>query len=492
MSPTIGLEIHIELKTGRKMFCSCPNNPEEKKPNVNICPICLAHPGTLPTINKKAVEKVIKTGMACHCQISDFSFFERKSYFYPDLPKGFQTSQYQNPLCQNGYLDIQGKKISIQRIHLEEDTAKISHTKNGSLLDFNRAGVPLMELVTEPVIENGEEAKEFAKELQRICRYLDISNADMEKGEMRVEVNISLKNRELKAENQKLGTKVEIKNLNSFRAVERSIDYEIKRQTKVLENGEKVIQETRGWDDFSQKTVSQRIKEESHDYRYFPEPDLLPFKPKEVFDLEEFKNSLGELPYQKREKYLNDFKIPLEQVNSIIDDKKRALFFEKIIDEINNKFININNTNKPIQLAANYFTSDLFGLAQKYNFEISESKIKPKNFASLIVFLLEEKIQTSQAKIILEEMVKTGKSPAEIIEEKGIKKIEGNDLERVIGEVIEENQKAIDDFKKGKSNALQFLIGQTMRKTRGQADINLLREIIKEKIELKIQNSDGK
>jgi len=298
--PTVGLEIHSELKTKSKMFCSCVNDPDEKQANTNVCPICMAHPGTLPVINKEAVKKVIKTGLALNCEISNESKFDRKNYFYPDLPKGYQISQLYMPFCKNGFLEINDspeepppfdqkkgaygvKKIKIREIHLEEDTGKLIHPQGTdySLVDFNRAGVPLMELVTEPDIHSAKEARRFAEELRLILRYLDVSEADMEKGQLRVEVNISLweiakqtQNRTQKHAEEKLGTKVEIKNLNSFRAVEKGIEYEIKRQSEILERGEKVIQETRGWHDTKQITISQREKEESHDYRYFPEPDL--------------------------------------------------------------------------------------------------------------------------------------------------------------------------------------------------------------------------
>lgn len=278
---TIGLEIHAELKTNTKMFCDCKNDPKETRPNINICPICMGHPGTLPVINQKAVELVIKTGLALNCKANEDTFFERKNYFYPDLTKGYQISQYQTPLTKDGYLDIKTdgkqqttKKIRINRVHLEEDTGKLVHPKGAdySLVDFNRVGVPLMELVTEPDISSAKEAGNFARELQLILRYLDASSADMEKGQMRIEVNISI------SKTEKLGTKVEIKNLNSVKSVEKSIEFEIKRQTGLLEKGERIVQETRGWHDIKQETFSQREKEESHDYRYFPEPDLPPLK----------------------------------------------------------------------------------------------------------------------------------------------------------------------------------------------------------------------
>src|SRR3989344_4049771 len=329
--PTIGLEIHVELKTKTKMFCASLNDPNEKRPNVNVCPVCMGHPGTLPVINQEAVRKVLMCGKALNGKLADYSQFDRKNYFYPDLPKGYQISQYKHPLVLGGELEVEIKnqksKIKITRIHLEEDTGRLIHAKDetSSLVDFNRAGVPLMELVTEPCINSGEQARKFAEELRLILRYLDISDADMEKGQMRVEVNISLSESdgggigkltslrtdeegnptEAKFPNsssKKLGIKVEIKNLNSFRSVERAVEYEIKRQTAVLEAGEKVIHETRGWDEDKQKTFSQREKEMAHDYRYFPEPDLPPLKISELdFDL-----SLPELP-EKRKRFKDKY-----------------------------------------------------------------------------------------------------------------------------------------------------------------------------------------
>ena len=331
--PTIGLEIHAELKTNSKMFCSCKNDPDEKRPNYNICPICTAQPGSLPVANEEAIKKVIKTGLALNCKIAEDSKFDRKNYFYPDLPKGYQISQYDQPLCIGGFLNIKGqspsprasadrRKIRITRIHLEEDTGSLMHpegadpirtdgdkspTSNGagySLVNLNRAGIPLMELVTEPDITSGKEAKEFAQELQLILKYLGVSDADMEKGQMRVEVNISISKDPSAGSGQakKLGTKVEIKNLNSFKVVEKAVDFEIKRQEEILESGEKIVQETRGWHDKKEITFSQREKEEAHDYRYFPEPDLPPMH----FDKEyiiKIKTTMPELPEQKKERF---------------------------------------------------------------------------------------------------------------------------------------------------------------------------------------------
>jgi len=522
--PIIGLEIHIELKTKTKMFCSCLNDPFEKHPNINICPVCLAHPGTLPTINQKAVESVLKLGLALNCQISEVSKFDRKNYFYPDLPKGYQISQYDKPLCFGGYLEINSgtfdnqktKKIRIRRIHLEEDTGRLLHMTDDnnddkkqlskvksqrsivSLVDFNRAGVPLMELVTEPDIENGEEAVAFAKELQLILRYLGISDADMEKGQMRVEVNISLTNNQQPTTNNQqpttnnqLGTKVEIKNLNSFRAVGEAINYEIKRQREILEKGEVVKQETRGWDDIKKQTVSQRIKEEAHDYRYFPEPDL-PLLDLTKFDLEELKISIPELPVQKRKRFINEYNLSPSQIEILIDDRDLAQYFEESVSELDTDLRELNmelrgqgdgSREKVIQLLYNYLTSDIKGLINEQKISIKELNITPENLADLIILILKDEISSRLAKDILKEMFLTGLDPKQIIQQKGLVKISDENLiEQVIEEMIKENPKAVEDYKKGKENALQFLIGQAMAKLKGRADPQKLKEVFKNKL----------
>ncbi|MBU2109928.1 Asp-tRNA(Asn)/Glu-tRNA(Gln) amidotransferase subunit GatB, partial [Patescibacteria group bacterium] len=381
--PTIGLEIHVELKTKTKMFCNSLNDPNEKRPNVNVCPICMAHPGTLPVINKEAVKKVLIVGKALVGKLADYSRFDRKNYFYPDLPKGYQISQFKHPLVRQGELKIknQKSKIKINRIHLEEDTARLVHEpspdlasgeqysgsdavrgseRGNTLVDFNRAGVPLMELVTEPDIKLGEEARKFAEELQLILRYLDVSDADMEKGEMRVEANISLQTtydvgKANDIVSRLLGTKVEIKNLNSFRAVERAINYEIERQSELLDNDKKILHETRGWDENKQKTFSQREKEESHDYRYFPEPDLPPLL---ITDDWLLTTQLPELPQQKRERFKKEYEIKDEQIEILVRNKKLADYFEKIVSCL---CLEIESPNGLIQLAANYLITDLAG-----------------------------------------------------------------------------------------------------------------------------------
>jgi aspartyl-tRNA(Asn)/glutamyl-tRNA(Gln) amidotransferase subunit B len=453
--PTIGLEIHVELKTRTKMFCCCLNDPEEKHPNINICPICMGHPGTLPVINEEAVKMVLMTGRALKGNIPKYSQFDRKNYFYPDLPKGYQISQYKYPLIEGGEL----KSVKIRRIHLEEDTGRLIHGENKSLIDFNRAGVPLMELVTEPVINLGKEAREFCEEFQLILRYLDVSNADMEKGEMRCEVNISLN----------MGTKVEIKNLNSFRAVEKSIDHEIKRQAEIIDGGGRILQETRGWNENKKMTFSQRKKEESHDYRYFPEPDLPVLSPKNYLS----KIDLPELPSEKMARFKAQFDIKDEQIEILIKDKKLSDYFEETISELENK--------KYIQLAVNYLVTDLQSLMKEKMISFEEILIVPENFAELIELIGDGKITSRTGKDILQTMIEKGGDPSLIIEEKGLGQINDEiSIKKLAQEIIAENKIVVEEYKNGKVTALQFLIGQAMKKTKGSASPEIFTKVIKE------------
>ena len=472
-NPTIGIEVHVELNTKSKMFCSCLNDPDEKNPNLNICSICTAQPGTLPVINQEAVKKTIKIGLALNCQIEENSFFERKNYFYPDLPKGYQISQYQTPFCKNGFLEINGKKIRIKRIHLEEDTARLIHEKDCSLVDFNRAGIPLMELVTEPDLNSAKEARDFAKELHLIMHYLNISDADMEKGQMRVEVNISLSK-----EKEKLGTKVEIKNLNSFRVVERSIEYEIERQIKLLEQGKKIIQETRGWENTKEITVSQREKEEAHDYRYFPEPDLPPLS---IFSetINEIRSQIPELPHERRERLKREYKLDEKSAEFFVYNKNLGEYFEKTISELPPN-LSRENLVKLIKLTSNYIITDLQRLLKEELMIGKDFLITPENFAEFITLIYQEEISSKIAKQVLEEMFKTGADPSHIIEEKNlIEIIDEKEIEKIIKEIILKNEKAVEDFKKGKENAFQFLIGQVMAKTQGKASLEITNNLLK-------------
>ncbi|MCX6702544.1 MAG: Asp-tRNA(Asn)/Glu-tRNA(Gln) amidotransferase subunit GatB [Candidatus Wolfebacteria bacterium] len=486
--PIIGLEIHSELKTQTKMFCDCLNDPEEKHPNTNICPVCVGHPGTLPVANLKAVEAVLKLGFALNSRIPKDSKFDRKNYFYPDLPKGYQISQYDKPLALGGALEIKNQKsnikIRITRIHLEEDTARLQHSEDGksSLVDFNRAGVPLMELVTEPDLRNAEDTVKFAKELQLILRYLEISDADMEKGQFRVEVNISLSPENPNNKSQipnKLGTKVEIKNLNSFRVVGEAIDYEIRRQGEALEKGEVLKQETRGWDDAKKRTVSQRSKEDSHDYRYFPEPDL-PLLDLTKLDLEAIKVSVPELPAQKRIRFAKEYGLSDLQTEILIGDRWLAKFFEESMSEFK-----LQIPNPKSQTLVNYLTSDLMGLMNKEGVKLSELKINPEDFSELVFMVEQGELSSRMAKNILLEMYKTGLDPHEIIKEQGISQVSDRGaIELVVKEVIDANPKAVADYKKGKENALAFLMGQSMAKLKGQGNPKVLIQTLKKIINL--------
>jgi len=471
---TIGLEIHAELKTESKMFCSCKNDPLEEEPNANVCPVCMGHPGTLPVINQKAVKMVVKAGLALDCAINKQSRFERKNYFYPDLPKGYQISQYALPLCKAGYLDLKDKRIRIERIHLEEDTAKLLHKANETLVDFNRAGVPLMELVTEPDFENGEQVYNFAKELQLIFRYLGISDADMEKGEMRLEANISV------SKDNILGTKVEVKNLNSFRIVKKAIDYEIQRQIKLLESNKKVVQETRGWDKDKQETFAQRSKEGAPDYRYFPEPDLPPLEFNKS-QIEELKNELPELPVYKRQRFRDEYGLKEEDIEIFVSNKDLSEYFEQVVSEFKEWMESGKrgelDQKKLAQISSNYLLTDLIGLMGDISVEDKNFLITAENFSEFIYLIYTKKITSKIAKTVLREMFERGGDPSEIIKDKGLESVGKGELSQIIDQIIEENQKAVRDFQKGKQNALQFLIGQAMAKTKGRANPNQLKQL---------------
>jgi aspartyl-tRNA(Asn)/glutamyl-tRNA(Gln) amidotransferase subunit B len=458
--PTIGLEIHAELKTKTKMFCRSKNDPDEKRPNVNICPVCMAHPGTLPVINKEAVEHVLRVGLAAGGQVADYTEFDRKNYFYPDIPKGYQISQYKYPLVSGG--EIAG--VGLTRIHLEEDTAKSQHVGDSSLVDYNRAGVPLMELVTEPVIHSAKEAGDFARELQLMLRYLDVAEANMEKGEMRVEANISWN----------MGTKVEVKNLNSFRSVERAIDYELARQKEAIEKGEEIVQETRGWDEDKQVTFSQRKKESSHDYRYFPEPDLPKLK---ISEIEEFKNlaaTIPELPQAKRERYAREYGIKAEDIEVFINSELyRTLFEVFTVPKLGGKA-------ELIKLASNYITNDLVKLAEDDTQKVANIH---DTFADLIIMVGAGEVSSRGAKDILITMVETGEGPKQIAEAKGLfQKSDEGALKLIVEEVMTANPQSVADYRAGKEAALMFLVGQGMKASKGSANPAVLKKLLQESI----------
>lgn len=499
--PVIGMEIHIELKTKSKMFCASKNGlGEEKEPNIHICPVCTGQPGTLPVPNRQAIEFAQLMGLALNCEIARLSKFDRKNYFYPDLPKGYQISQYDQPLCQKGFLEFPTsnfqfpnndqknnpenvtKKVGITRIHLEEDTGKLIHPAgaNYTLVDFNRAGVPLMELVTEPDFESGAEARIFCQKLQQICRYLEISDADMEKGHMRCEANVSLYK---EGEDKLSGTKVEVKNINSFKFVEKAIDYEIKRQEELLLAGKKIVQETRGYDSHKNITVSQRTKESAHDYRYFPEPDIPPLKFDENY-IAEIKAKLPELPDAKKARFVSEYKLSKENTEVIISDKNLADYFEKTVSELREKRVSgevIASDGKCLKLAANYIINELQKHLVRDNIGIRDIKISPENYAELIGLLADDKINSSAAQMVLEEMHKTGGDPSQIIQNKNLLQVSDvSELETIIKKVLDANAQSVEDYKKGKTNALQFLVGQVMRKTKGKANPTIVGDILRD------------
>lgn len=465
---TVGLEIHAELKTNSKMFCGCKNSPDEGAPNAYICPICLGNPGTLPVINKEAVKKVLMVGTALGGKIADFTEFDRKNYFYPDIPKGYQISQYKYPLVSGGSL----AGVDLTRIHLEEDTAKSTHDTPGvSLVDFNRAGVPLMELVTEPVIHSSEQAMNFAKELQLLLQYLGVSDANMEKGEMRVEVNISI------SKTEKFGTKVEVKNINSFRAAGKAIDFELARQSELLERGEKVVQETRGWDENKEITFSQRSKENANDYRYFPDPDLPKLVISEIpeFGLDALKKDLPELPNDKRLRYEKDFGIKSSDIETYINNIEAGLFLEKLVVELSN------SGNESIKLASNYIISDIVGLSKAGGTEFNLGFVNVENFSQLIKMIIKGDLSSRGAKDTLKIMYEIGGEPSVIAKEKGyIQKNDPEEIKRVMQEIVDNNQDSVVQYKNGKDSLLQFFVGQGMKAMKGSGNPELIKSIVLE------------
>jgi aspartyl-tRNA(Asn)/glutamyl-tRNA(Gln) amidotransferase subunit B len=462
--PVIGLEIHAELNTKSKMFCSCKNDPNEVSPNVNICPICMAHPGTLPVANKSAIESVIKVGLALDATIADFTEFDRKNYFYPDIPKGYQISQYKFPIVSGGTLNGFG----ITRVHLEEDTGLSKHDRgNFTLVDYNRAGVPLMELVTEPVIHSAQDAALFAKELQLLLRTLGVSEANLEKGEMRVEPNISVSDQE-----GVFGTKVEVKNLNSFRSVERAIEYELARMMALYEAGrqDEIVQETRGWDEGKQTTFSQRSKENAHDYRYFPDPDLPKMKLHSAFNIDAMHQELPELPWAKRDRYVKDYGLKTGDSELYVADPTLAAYFEEVVAGADMAFA---------QGASNYLSSDLLGLLKKD----SEAQLPTvDHFKELIMMVIAGDITSRGAKDILVIIAKDREAgPSIIAQREGLLQQNNEDeLKPIVATVIAGNANMVVQYKDGKEAVLQALVGMVMKATKGSANPTVAATLLKD------------
>ncbi len=460
-TPTIGLEVHAELNTQSKMFCGCTNNPDETIVNKNVCPVCTAHPGTLPVVNKHAVLQVLRVGSAIGGTIADFTEFDRKNYFYPDIPKNYQISQYKYPLVSGGKIG----PVSITRIHLEEDTARSSHGTDTSAVDFNRSGVPLMELVTEPVIHDAQTAVRFARDLRLLLRYLEASHANLEKGEMRIEANISI----APEGETTLGTKVEVKNLNSFKAVEQAIAYEIKRHTDIAEKGETLVQETRGWDENKQKTFSQRIKEDSHDYRYFPDPDVPKFQLSEMpqFSMSKLRSTLPELPWEKMKRYVEEgLKPGIAEV--LVGDISLNRLYESATREL--------SSNDEKTLAANYLTSDVLGTvgSESYRGRMI-SDLDGSEFAQLIQLASQGDLSSRGVKDTLTLWLEMGGSPRDIAKTKGLMQISDSaQLNEIVETILKDHPDIVEDYKAGKTNVLQYLIGQGMKATKGAANPDTL------------------
>ena len=468
----MGLEVHSELSTKTKIFCSCPTK-FGAAPNTQVCPICMAMPGTLPVLNEKVVEYAVKAGLATNCEISRDSKNDRKNYFYPDLPKAYQISQYDKPLCEHGYVEINTKegkkKIRITRIHIEEDAGKLNHDEfaGGSLVDLNRAGVPLIEIVSEPDLRSSEEVEEYLKKLKSILEYIEVSDCKMQEGSFRADVNVSVR----KKGDTKLGTRTEMKNMNSFRSITRAIEYEIDRQIDVIEDGGKVEQETLRWDDVSGKTFSMRDKEDAQDYRYFPEPDLVAIKLSDEY-IENVRKTLPELPESRKERYLTQYNLSEKDANIITSSKYLSDLFENAIKVCNNpKAVN------------NWIISDISRILNEKEMEASEIPFNAEQLGNLVILIDKGTISSSIGKKVLEELFENPKDPEEIIKEKGwIQISDENEIKEIALKILEANPQSIADYKAGKDRALGFLVGQAMKQTKGKANPKMLNEIFLEEL----------
>lgn len=480
----IGLETHCQLNTKSKIFCNCSTS-FDSPPNTNVCPVCLGYPGVLPVLNQEVLNSAIKMGLALDAKIASYSKFDRKQYFYPDLPKNYQISQYDLPIVEHGSLEIEvinpktqksyQKKIGITRLHIEEDAGKLVHGGSDRLagsthsnVDFNRTGIPLLEIVSEPDIRTGQEASEYAQELRRIVRYLGVGDGNMQEGSLRCDVNISVR----PVGQKEFGTKVEIKNMNSFSAIQKAIDYEIERQIEAIENGEKIIQETRLWEEGSQQTVSMRSKEGSSDYRYFPEPDLPPMEVNEA-KLEALKPDIPELPARKRHRYEEELSLSAYDARVLSDDRAVAEYFEGVIAH------NVN-----IKLAANWITQDLAAYLNNNNLEIKDLLLNPDNLAELIELIEKGTISGKIAKEILPELLEKGGSPKKLVESKGMTQIsDTGELEKIIDQIIASHPSEVEKYKSGKTNLKGFFVGQVMKKTSGRADPKLTNQLVSKKLD---------
>jgi aspartyl-tRNA(Asn)/glutamyl-tRNA(Gln) amidotransferase subunit B len=468
----IGLEVHAELSTKTKIFCSCPTT-FGAAPNTHVCPICMAMPGTLPVLNEKVVEYAVKAGIATNCTISKDSKNDRKNYYYPDLPKSYQISQFDKPLCEHGYVEIDTqngkKKIRILRIHIEEDAGKLNHDDfgGGSLVDLNRAGVPLIEIVSEPDLSSAEEVEAYLKKLKSILEYIEVSDCKMQEGSFRADVNVSVK----KKTDTKLGTRTEMKNMNSFRSITRGIEYEIDRQIDVIEDGGKVEQETLRWDDVSGKTFSMRDKEEAQDYRYFPEPDLVAIKLSDEY-IQNIKNNLPELPESRRNRYLNEYNMTEKETGIIVASKYLSDLFEEASEICGNR-----------KAVSNWIISDISRILNEKEIEPTEIPFTAEQLAHLVMIIDNGTISSSIGKKVVEELFENPREPEDIVKEKGWAQISDEGaIKEVVMQILEANPQSVVDYKAGKDRALGFLVGQAMKATKGKANPQLLNKLFIEEI----------
>ncbi|SHJ37860.1 Asp-tRNA(Asn)/Glu-tRNA(Gln) amidotransferase subunit GatB [Desulfofundulus thermosubterraneus] len=471
----IGLEVHVELKTKSKIFC--PSTTEfGGDPNTHVCPVCLGLPGVLPVLNKKVLEYAIRAALALNCEIAEYSKFDRKNYYYPDLPKNYQISQYDLPLARNGFLNIevngQTKRIGITRIHMEEDAGKLIHqgtiaTSPYSLVDYNRTGVPLIEIVSEPDMRSPEEARAYLEKLKAIIQYTGVSDCKMEEGSLRCDANVSVRPRG----SREFGTKTEIKNMNSFKALQRALAYEVERQIAVLQEGGRIVQETRTWDENKGVTLPMRSKEEAHDYRYFPEPDLVPL----VIDrrwVEEIRATLPELPDERRNRYIKRYDLPAYDATVLTATKEMADYFEECVALYPNA-----------KAVSNWMMGDLSRLLNAHNMDITQCKVSPRQLTDMLKLMDKGTISGKIAKTVFEEMFATGKDPEQIVQEKGLVQItDEGAIAAVVEEVLAGNAKVVEDYLKGKDRAFGFLVGQVMKATRGKANPELVNRLLKEKL----------
>lgn len=470
----IGLEVHAQMLTDTKIFCGC-STKFGSEPNSQTCPVCIGMPGVLPVLNKKVLEFAIKTGLATHCKISQHSRFARKNYFYPDLPKGYQISQYELPICEHGFIEItvdgEIKKIGITRIHMEEDAGKNIHESGASgaysFVDLNRTGVPLMEIVSEPDIRSPKEAAEYMKKLRALLRYLNVCDGNMEEGSLRCDANVSVR----PVGQKEFGTRAEVKNINSFRFVEKALEYEIKRQINVIEDGGKIIQETRLWDSEKNITESMRSKEEAHDYRYFPEPDLVPMTPEQKW-IEELKASLPELPDIKKKRFISEYGLPEYDADALTTEKTLADWFENSV-----------KAGGQAKAVSNWIMGDLTKLLNEDNKTIEECPVKPTQLAEMLKLIDKGTISGKIAKTVFEEMYKTGKDAEAIVKEKGLVQIsDSSEIEKAVDDAISKNPKEVERFKAGDEKLIGFFVGQIMKTTKGKANPQIVNEILKKKL----------